>query len=91
MLQVTASRWEPLDLGKYVAMRKEAWASSKVGIVSEEEWALAENLKATRLIVKADKGNEFVLFTLIKDRFVTVSGAGDLNLIGGIARTLRPL
>lgn len=91
MLQVTVSRWEPLDLAKYVTMRKEAWASSKVAILSEEEWTLAGNLRAVRIVLKADKGNEFVLLTLIQDHFLTVTGSGDLNQIVELARTLRPV
>ncbi len=91
MLQVTVSRWEPLDLAKYVTMRKDAWVISKVAIVSEEEWSLTGSLRGVRIILKADKGNEFVLFTLIKDHFLTVSGSGDLNQIVEFARTLRPV
>lgn len=89
---VTVLRWEPLDLAQFVASRKSAWEAAGLTILSEESWVLANKLEATRFLVNtADEGTVFFLFTLIGDRFVSLSGTGDLELLGQIGRTLRPI
>lgn len=87
---VTVLRWEPLDLAQYVATRKGAWEASGLAIVSEESWLLANDLQAARFLVATpDEGTVFFLFTLTGDRFVSLSGAGDLERLEEIGRTLR--
>lgn len=88
---VAALRWEPLDLTRYVAMRKKAWAASGVIVVAEEPWMLGDDLEAAQFLLDTpDAGAGFVLITLIGDHFVALSGAGDLEELARIGRTLRP-
>lgn len=89
---VTVLRWEPLDLAQFAASRRSAWEAGGLKISSEESWVLAEELPASRFLVStADEGTVFFLFTLIGDRFVSLSGTGDLELLEQIARSLRPI
>lgn len=84
-------RWEPLDLAQFVAPRRSAWEAAGLTNSSEESWLLAEDLPASRFLASNPDGvSVFFLFTLIGDRFVSLSGTGDLELLEQVVRTLRP-
>jgi hypothetical protein len=85
--------WDPKnDLVAYVDHRKFAWESGTQTIESQQESDLAGGRHEIDFIVRgADGARAFFLFTTLGDRYLEVSGEGDLALIREVALTLRPL
>jgi hypothetical protein len=90
---ITVYLWDPKnDLVAYVDHRKFAWESGTQTIESQQESDLAGGRHEIDFIVRgADGARAFFLFTTLGDRYLEVSGEGDLALIREVALTLRPL
>lgn len=59
-------------------------------ILSEEEWILANGLRAVRLNISAI-GDSAVLLTVVNGRPIILAGFGDRSQFDTVARSLRPL
>ena len=90
---ITVYLWDPKnDLAAYVDHRKLAWQSGTQTVEAQQEGELADGRHEVNFIVRgADGARAFFLFTTLGDRYLEISGEGDLNLIREVAFTLRPL
>ncbi|MCP5101652.1 MAG: hypothetical protein GY943_39410 [Chloroflexi bacterium] len=84
--------WDPKnDLDAYIATRKQAWSASGFDIVLEKELTLGEDWRAVRFMITTPEELTFFLTTTIGERYLVLSGSGDLDMLMEIAQTLRPL
>jgi hypothetical protein len=91
VLDIVLQRWDPkYDLGAYVGTRKEGWEASGFTITSEETFTLADGSEAARFIIETpEKQLAFFFVTPVGDRYLQLTGAGDLNLLIEISSTVR--
>jgi hypothetical protein len=92
-LDVAVQLWDPTgDLEAFVQQRRGAWDASGISVVSQEEWSLEDGRPARAFVVAgADGAQAYFFFTTIGDRYLVLSGDGDLALLAEIARTVRPI
>jgi hypothetical protein len=92
-LDATVQLWEPVnDLEAFVETRRLAWEASDIHIVSQEEWALGDDRAAQAFIVEGSEGaRAYFFFTTLEDKYLVLSGDGDLMLLAEIAHTVRPI
>lgn len=90
-LDVSVLAWDPKnDLAAYVATRKVAWDASGITIVEEEPWILSSGQPAIQFVVRgADGSDGFFLFTALDERYLTLSGSGNLDALDAIGKSLR--
>jgi hypothetical protein len=90
---ITIYLWDPKnDLAAYVDHRKLAWQSGTQTIESEGEGELVGGRHEMDFVVRGvDGARALFLFTTLGDRYLEISGEGNLELIREIARTLRPV
>jgi hypothetical protein len=89
-MQITVMLWEPDDLDGFAGRHEQYWLDSGNAVVSREEWMLAGDHRAIRYLIEGRSGErDFVLLTTVGDRYLLLSGSGDLNLLAEIARTVR--
>jgi hypothetical protein len=93
LLDVAVLRWDPkYDLAAYSANRELAWDASGIAIVSQETFTLADGREAARYIVESQTGElAFFFFTTVGDRYLQLSGSGDLDTLIEVAATVRPV
>ncbi|HSH03410.1 MAG TPA: hypothetical protein VLL52_12890 [Anaerolineae bacterium] len=90
LLSVEVYSWEPHhDLEAYLAVRKQAWSGSGFETISEEEVLLAPDWRAVVLILQAPEEPLYFLVTPIGERYLVLSGSGDLETVKEIGQTLR--
>jgi hypothetical protein len=91
VLTVTVNLWDPKnDLEAYVANRKMAWESPGFLILVEEPVMLGNGHSASQYIVQGPDGMQgFFLITTIGEKYLTLSGSGDLGLLAEVSGTLR--
>ncbi|MCJ7701456.1 MAG: hypothetical protein MUO62_07735 [Anaerolineales bacterium] len=90
-LDLTVSVWEPLDLRAFIDQRVLAWEASGITVIKETTLALDGGLAAqTFRVAGADGAESYFYFTLIRDRFITLSGSGDFETLEQIGRSLQP-
>lgn len=91
-MSITLYQWDPKkDLDAWIAHRKEAWSASGFELVSEEELILASGERAARFVVQTPDEQALFFFTPAGDRYLELSGAGDLDLLKEITGTVRLL
>jgi len=92
-LDVVVLLWDPKgDLGAFLANHHVAWDTSGINVISEEATTLADGRSAARIVVQGSDGARgFFFFTTLGDRYLQLSGGGDLELLAEISRTVRPL
>ena len=84
--------WDPKNaLDQYVDHFKTNWSASGLKIVTEEVWDIDENWQAVQFLITAPDQDSLLLLTTIGERYLVLSGTGDLQLLSEIARTLRPV
>ena len=90
-LDATILSWEPVnDLAAFIETRKQAWAASGSTILSTEDLTLAGGHKAATFVLQTPEGGQvFFLITPLGERYLQLSGSGDIDLLKAIARTLR--
>ncbi len=73
-----------------MTQRRTAWLASGIQILEESSGDLADGRKYIGYIVESpEKQQTFFLFTALGEKYLEVSGEGDLALVAEIARTLR--
>src|SRR3990172_3358908 len=90
-LDVTVQLWDPTgDLDAFLGQRHTAWDASGIAVVSEERWELEDDRAAAAFVVEGSDGAQaYLFFTTIGDRYLVLSGDGDLALLAEIAHTVR--
>jgi hypothetical protein len=91
-MDVTVYSWDPKnDLDAFVASRQQAWEASGIGVQSQEGWGEANGpVNILIQVLGADqKETALFLFTTAGDRYLVLSGSGDLKLLEEIFRSLR--
>jgi hypothetical protein len=92
-LDIVVLRWDPTsDLNAFIDVRKQAWNASGINILSQEELKLAKGHRAVRFVVQGQDGEQaFFFFTTVGERYLQLSGSGNLDLLAEIAQTVRLL
>jgi len=91
-LDVVLLDWDPKhDLAAHIAVREQAWAASGMTITAEEARLLAGDHPAVRFLVTSPGSAEpgFFLITTVGDRYLHLSGFGDLAALEAIGQTLQ--
>ena len=91
-MDVTVQLWDPTgDLDAFLGQRHLAWDASGIAVISEERWTLEDDRAAAAFVVEGSDGAQaYFFFTTIGDRYLVLSGDGDLALLSEIAHTVRP-
>jgi hypothetical protein len=91
-MDFTVYQWDPKhDLDAYIATRKIAWEASGFALLAEDEWSLANELRAVRFLIQAPDEVAYFQMLAIGDLYLVLSGTGDLDTLEAIGRTVRPL
>ena len=84
--------WDPKnDLPAYIANWKTAWESSGFTIMEETPLVLDLGLNAVQFVIKTPDSSAVVLVTALGDRYLVLSGEGNLELAKEIVGRLRPI
>jgi hypothetical protein len=85
--------WDPKnDLDAYAGHWRKGWSASGVPILSEAELTLAGGRRAVQFEIEEVGGQQkYVMLTEAGDRYLELSGSGDLSLLAEIAQSLRPV
>jgi hypothetical protein len=92
-MDVTVQLWDPTgDLEAFLAQRHLAWDASGITVLAEDRWTLDDGRPAVSFVVEGIDGEQaHFFFTTIGDRYLVLSGNGDLALLAEIAHTVRPV
>ena len=89
-LTVTVQLWDPVnDLEAFAEQRKTAWNASGFPILGEEELSLASGQRALAYRIQSPDQPAYFLLTTLGDRYLVLSGSGDVELLAEIGRTLE--
>ncbi|MGA9531537.1 MAG: hypothetical protein WBR18_02370 [Anaerolineales bacterium] len=92
-LDVTVQLWDPRgDLDAFVQQRMLAWDASGTQAAVQDEWNLTDGRAAKSYIITgADGAASYVFLSTVGDKYLTISGNGDLELVADIAHSVRPI
>lgn len=92
VLDITVLDWTPADdLPAFLEVRRTAWDSSGMDIVSEDQLALGEEGSAALFVLRGVDGEEGAFyFAPVNGRYLSLSGQ-DSDALARIARTVRLL
>jgi hypothetical protein len=91
-LSATVYDWDPKnDLTAYVAHWKSIWSDPGFKVLEEEQLVLEQGLPAVQFTVQSSNETTVFLITALKDRYLVLSGEGDLELVKEIVGRLRPI
>ncbi len=93
-IDVTLYTWDPKnDLAAYLSTRKQAWEASGMSIQSEETLEIAEDHPAALFKVLTPDQTDTALFliTTAGEKYLVLSGMGNLEMLGEIMHTVRPV
>lgn len=91
-VSATVYEWDPKnDLAASVAQWKTAWESSGFTILEEEELILEQGLPAMQFTVQTPDAVVVHLITTLGDRYLMLSGEGNLDLVTEIVQRVRPI
>lgn len=91
-VSATVYQWDPKnDLAAAAAQWKTAWESSGFTIIAEEELVLELGLPAMQFTVQTPDAVVVHLITTLGDRYLMLSGEGDLDLVNEIVQRVRPI
>lgn len=90
-LDVTVQLWDPVnDLEAFVQQRMMGLEGSGMTILSQDTWTLTDGRTAEVFVLEASNGYQaFYFFSTIADKYLVLSGDGDLVILAEIAGTLR--
>ncbi len=89
-LSITVLLWDPKnDLDAFIATRKEGWNASGFGILAEQELSLSGNWRAFQYKIQTPEEATLFLIATIGERYLVLSGSGNLDLLAEIVSTLR--
>jgi hypothetical protein len=90
-MAMTVYEWDPKsNLPAFVDQRRAAWQSSGFSIVKDASGTLANgNPFASFVIQTPDNHQAFFLFTTLGEKYLEISGEGNLALAEEIARTVK--
>ncbi len=92
IMSINVLLWDPKNaLDEFIDVRKQDWEASNYEILLEEGWTLTGDWDAFRFLLRTPEQDVFYLITNVGERYLLLSGTGDLDLLLEIARTLRPL
>jgi hypothetical protein len=84
--------WDPKnDLPAYIAHWKTDWESSGFTVVEEQPLVLDLGLDAVQFTLKTPASSAVVLITALGDKYLVLTGEGDLELTKEIVQRLRPI
>lgn len=84
--------WEPKnDLAAYVEKTKTAWEASGFTILDEQATILDLGLAAVLFTVQTPDATVSFLITVINDKYLVLSGEGDMTLVNEMLPRLRPI
>jgi hypothetical protein len=91
-VNATIYQWDPKnDLAAYVAHWKSAWEASGFTLVEEQPLTLELGLPAVQYTIQTPDADVVFLVTAIGDRYLVLSGEGDLELVKEIVQRVRPI
>lgn len=92
-LDIVVLQWDPKnDLNAFVDARKQAWSASGFTLLSEEQITLQDGHPAASFEIDTLEGDQaFFFFTSLGDRYLQLSGSGDMALLPQVSRTVRQL
>jgi hypothetical protein len=91
-VNATIYQWDPKnDLAAFVANQKSAWEASGFPILEEEQLVLELGLPAVQLTVQMPEAQTVFLIAALGDRYLVLSGEGNLELVKEIVGRLRPI
>lgn len=91
-LTATVYDWDPKnDLAAYVANWKTAWEASGFTVQEEDELTLELGLPAVQITVQTPDATVVHLITTLGDRYLVLSGEGNLELVKEIVQRVRPI
>jgi hypothetical protein len=92
-LDVVVQMWDPKgDLDAFIQQRKLAWDASGTPADPQEEWTLSDGRAARSFLIHgADGSMSYVFVTTLGEKYLTISGYGDLSQLAAIAHTVRPI
>jgi hypothetical protein len=91
-VSATVYEWDPKnDLAAAVANWKTAWDASGFTVLEEEELVLEQGLPAMQFTVQTPDATVVHLITTLGDRYLMLSGEGDLELVQEIVQRIRPI
>ena len=91
-VSMTIYDWDPKnDLPAYVEKTKNSWAASGFTILEEQALTLELGLAAVRFMVRSSDTTFPVLIAAIWEKYLFLSGEGDLSLVKEILVRLRPI
>ncbi len=91
-LSATVYEWEPKNnLAASVAQWKTSWEASGFKILEEEDLVLEQGLPAMQITVQTPDTVIVHLITTLGDRYLMLSGEGNLELIKEIVQRVRPI
>ena len=92
ILSITVLLWDPKNaLDEFVSNRKEGWLVSPYEILLEEKVFLEGDWEAYKFVIDSPGGEVIFLLTTVGDRYLILSGSGDLEILGEMVGTLRPI
>ena len=91
-LNATIYQWDPRnDLPAFVANQKTAWEGSGFPILEEEQLVLELGLPAVQFKVQTPEAQVVFLIAALGDRYLVLSGEGNLELVKEIVGRIRPI
>ncbi len=93
VLDIVTLQWDPEDdLRAYTEMREQAFEGSGFTILEKKEVMLEEGWEGFGYKIETVEGEQaYFFFTTIYDRYLQLSGSGDLDQLAEIASTLRTI
>ncbi len=90
-MAMTVYEWDPMsDLAAFVQQRLDAWQSSGFTIAKQDEGTLQNGNPYSSFVIQTpDDHQAFFLFTTLGEKYLEISGEGNLALAEEIARTVR--
>lgn len=89
-LDIVVLLWDPKgDLAAYIDHRKTAWEASGFDLETEESYFAGEGHAASLFVYKTQFYQTVSCMTTIGEKYLELSGSGDIALLSEICKTLR--